>query len=91
MTPSIDFLAVRKIPIKQHPSIQADGSIEQDTDCPSTEDDVVDTFLSQIRQTVMTDRALYDKVAVLSKPGMCRHVNSLPGCEGVRLLRSCIL
>ncbi|OJA19027.1 hypothetical protein AZE42_00371 [Rhizopogon vesiculosus] len=56
----IDFLSVRKIPIRQHPYILADGSATRDSDCPS-EDDVVDRFLSQIRQTVMTDRALYDK------------------------------
>ncbi|OAX43473.1 DEAD-domain-containing protein [Rhizopogon vinicolor AM-OR11-026] len=56
----IDFLSVRKIPIRQHPYILADGSAIRDSDCPS-EDDVVDSFLSQIRQTVMTDRALCDK------------------------------
>jgi ATP-dependent RNA helicase DDX55/SPB4 len=38
----------------------------RDADCPSTEDDIVDTFLSQIRQTVLTDRALHDKVNILS-------------------------
>ncbi|KAG2088496.1 DEAD-domain-containing protein [Suillus discolor] len=57
----IDFLSVRKIPIRQHPYILADGSKAPDTDCPSTEDGVVSTFMSQIRQTVMTDRALHDK------------------------------
>lgn len=57
----IDFLSVRKIPIRQHPHILADGSKAPDTDCPSTEDDIVSTFMSQIRQTVMTDRALHDK------------------------------
>lgn len=57
----IDFLSVRKIPIRKHPYILADGSKAPETDCPSTEDDVVNTFMSQIRQIVMTDRALHDK------------------------------
>ncbi|KIK48884.1 hypothetical protein CY34DRAFT_797675 [Suillus luteus UH-Slu-Lm8-n1] len=57
----IDFLSVRKIPIRQHPYILADGSKAPDSDCLSTEDGVVNTFMSQIRQTVMTDRALHDK------------------------------
>ncbi|KAG1754064.1 DEAD-domain-containing protein [Suillus paluster] len=54
----IDFLSVRKIPIKQHPYIREDGSTVLDTDC---EDDAVNTFTSKIRRTVMTDRALHDK------------------------------
>jgi hypothetical protein len=72
---SIDFLSVRKIPIRQHSYILEDGSATRDTDGPSTEDHVVNTFLSQIRQTIMTDRALHDKVATLSKPNAYRHLN----------------
>lgn len=73
MATSIDFLSVRKIPIRQHPCIPADGSAARDVDYPSTEDDVVNTFLSQIRRTIMTDRALHDKVATLTKPHIDRH------------------
>jgi hypothetical protein len=88
---SIDFLSVRKIPIRQHPYILADGSKALETDYPSTEDDVVNTFMFQIRQTVMTDRALHDKVAAFPKHDMRGHSHSLTGCQGICLLRSCIL
>ncbi|KAH0839733.1 DEAD-domain-containing protein [Lanmaoa asiatica] len=60
----IDFLAVRKIPIRKHPVIQAGGILPaQSLSEPEPDHPAVTSFLSQIRETVMTDRALHDKAA----------------------------
>ncbi|KAF8559086.1 DEAD-domain-containing protein [Imleria badia] len=61
-TEYIDFLAVRKIPIRKHPVIQDGGILPQEgSGEPEPDDPAVASFLSQIRQTVLTDRALNDK------------------------------
>jgi hypothetical protein len=63
----VDFLAVRKIPIRRHPFIQAGGVLATEVSSePESEDPAVESFLSQIRETVLTDRALHDKVQILS-------------------------
>jgi len=73
MTTSIDFLSVRKIPIREHPYILTDGTATRNVHDSSIEDDIVNTFVSRIRQTVTTDRGLHDKVATSSKVHTCRH------------------
>ncbi|KIK97158.1 hypothetical protein PAXRUDRAFT_825250 [Paxillus rubicundulus Ve08.2h10] len=61
-TEYVDFLAVRKIPIQRHPFIQAGGVLDAEvSNEPESEDPAVESFLSQIRETVLTDRALHDK------------------------------
>ncbi|KAF9221989.1 DEAD-domain-containing protein [Gyrodon lividus] len=63
-TEYVDFLAVRKIPIRRYPFIQAGGVLASEVSSePEFEDPAVQTFLSQIRETVLTDRALNDKAA----------------------------
>jgi len=58
----IDFLSVRKIPIRKHPLMQVGGVVAaQGTSEPESDDPAVASFLSQIRETVSTDRALHDK------------------------------
>ncbi|KAG6378532.1 DEAD-domain-containing protein [Boletus reticuloceps] len=58
----IDFLAVRKIPIRKHPVIQAGGILAERRSSELEPDDLaVTSFLSQIRDIVLTDRALNDK------------------------------
>jgi ATP-dependent RNA helicase DDX55/SPB4 len=58
----IDFLAVRKIPTRKHPVIQAGGILPaQGSSEPEPDEPAVASFLSQIRDTVLTDRALNDK------------------------------
>ncbi|KAF8138261.1 DEAD-domain-containing protein [Boletus edulis] len=58
----IDFLAVRKIPIRKHPVIQAGGILaERRSSEPEPDDLAVTSFLSHIRDIVLTDRALNDK------------------------------
>ncbi|KAG8218451.1 DEAD-domain-containing protein [Butyriboletus roseoflavus] len=58
----IDFLAVRKIPIRKHPVVRADGVLPaQGSSGPEPDDAAVALFLSRIRETVLTDRALHDK------------------------------
>lgn len=60
-----DFLAVRKIPIRNHPVIQASGILTQHLSSePEPNDPAIASFSSQIRETVLTDRALNDKVPV---------------------------
>lgn len=58
----IDFLAVRKIPVRRHPYIGIGGVLARDeTHEPSEEDAVVPEYLSKIREVVLADRALNDK------------------------------
>ncbi|KAH7914337.1 DEAD-domain-containing protein [Hygrophoropsis aurantiaca] len=60
----IDFLSVRKIPIRRHSYIEQDGSlIDRDEDEAESEDSKVNSFLQKIREKVTTDRALNDKAA----------------------------
>ncbi|KAH7929467.1 DEAD-domain-containing protein [Leucogyrophana mollusca] len=60
----IDFLSIRKIPIRQHPCIQQDGKLLDQSDDEARGDDPdVDSFLEKIRETVATDRALNEKAA----------------------------
>lgn len=57
-----DFLAVRKIPIKECPAFSGDGSpltISED----DPEDPAVTQTLEQVRRAVVKDRTLYDKVS----------------------------
>ena len=63
LTLMIDFMAVRKIPLKEQPTLNADGSPRSDTD---SEDPEVSRVVSEIRSIVLKDRALYDKVSALS-------------------------
>ncbi|KAI6119324.1 DEAD-domain-containing protein [Pisolithus croceorrhizus] len=61
-TEYIDFLAVRKIPVRRHPYIGVGGVLARDEiHEPSEEDAVVPEYLSKIREVVLTDRALNDK------------------------------
>lgn len=53
----LDFMSVRKIPLKKSPLI-ADGS-----EMPSSsEDPDVGSFITKIRETALTDRAVHDLV-----------------------------
>ncbi|KAI1794557.1 DEAD-domain-containing protein [Ganoderma leucocontextum] len=55
----IEFMAVRKIPLKEQPRFAGDGSPRsQDVD---TEDPEVSTVLATIRGKMLADRALHDK------------------------------
>ncbi len=60
----VEFMAVRKIPMQDRSRFAVDGSpTSQDGDMDvDTEDPEVSTVLTAIRDKVLTDRALYDKV-----------------------------
>ncbi|EPQ55480.1 hypothetical protein GLOTRDRAFT_129657 [Gloeophyllum trabeum ATCC 11539] len=55
----VDFMAVRKIPMKKHAYLTEDGSSVAHDERP--EDPAVQPILQQIRKTVLTDRALHEK------------------------------
>ncbi|KAI0693285.1 DEAD-domain-containing protein [Cytidiella melzeri] len=55
----IDFMSVRKIPLKEHPALTSDGSPRREGDSDG-DDAEVSQFLSIIRSTVRKDRALHD-------------------------------
>ncbi|TCD63297.1 ATP-dependent rRNA helicase spb4 [Steccherinum ochraceum] len=56
----VDFMSVRKIPIKERPAFRrADDGMDVD----DTEDPEVSLTLETIRREVLTDRALFDKAA----------------------------
>ncbi|PIL24178.1 transporter [Ganoderma sinense ZZ0214-1] len=61
----VEFMAVRKIPMKEQPRFAADGSpTSQDGDMDvDSEDPEVSTVLVKIREKVLADRALHDKAA----------------------------
>ena len=56
----VEFMSVRKIPIKQRPCLDSDGSFVDGSS--DGEDPEVISVMSTIRQKVLTDRALHDKV-----------------------------
>ncbi|KAI6113657.1 DEAD-domain-containing protein [Pisolithus croceorrhizus] len=60
-TEYIDFLAVRKIPVRRHPYVGVGGVLSRDEIHEPSEDVVVSDYLSKIREVVLTDRALNDK------------------------------
>lgn len=66
---SLDFMAVRKIPMKRRPQLLEDlsfDSLDADQQEENTsEDPAVFAALSQIRDLLVTDRALHDKVALV--------------------------
>ncbi|KAF7971110.1 hypothetical protein HWV62_7178 [Athelia sp. TMB] len=60
-TEYIDFMAVRKIPLKEQPYLFKAGP---SVSCSSTQEDAsVSSFQDAIRKTLLTDRALHDKAA----------------------------
>ncbi|KAI0647247.1 P-loop containing nucleoside triphosphate hydrolase protein [Trametes meyenii] len=58
----VEFMSVRKIPMKERPRFAQDGVAKSDDDMDA-EDPEVRTAMQQIRHRVLTDRALYDKAA----------------------------
>lgn len=61
----VEFMAVRKIPLKERPKLCRDDSVMPDGG--TTVDTEVVSVMTTIRQKVLTDRALHDKVS-------CTHV-----------------
>lgn len=64
-------MAVRKIPLKEQSYLLADGSLHlnassSNKDNVSSEDASVASFHARIRKTLLTDRALHDKVPIMS-------------------------
>lgn len=63
--PSLDFLAVRKIPLKEHPYITENQQQHQEEETRS-EDPNVSLFLNKVRAVLKTDRAIHDLVSSAS-------------------------
>jgi ATP-dependent RNA helicase DDX55/SPB4 len=63
LTPFLDFLAVRKIPLKKHPYIIENQ--QQQEEEPRSEDPHVTTYLNKVRAVLKTDRAIHDLVILL--------------------------
>ena len=57
----VEFMAVRKIPLKERPRFSGDDS-SMSIDNSNTEDPEVNSVIETIREKVLTDRALHDKV-----------------------------
>ena len=57
---SPEFLAVRKIPLL--PQLYLDADLQEVSESPTTLDDAASEMLSDIRNIVVTDRELADKV-----------------------------
>lgn len=64
LTPFLDFLAVRKIPLKEYPYITENQQQRQEEETRS-EDLNVTLFLNKVRVVLKTDRALHDLVVLL--------------------------
>ncbi|KAI0636773.1 DEAD-domain-containing protein [Trametes polyzona] len=58
----VEFMSVRKIPMKQRPAFAQDGSAKSEDDM-DTEDPEVKRAMETIRRKILTDRALHDKAA----------------------------
>ena len=57
----VEFMAVRKIPLKERPRFSGDDS-STSLGNSNTEDPEVNSVNQTIREKVLTDRALHDKV-----------------------------
>ena len=69
----VEFMAVRKIPLKERPRFASDGEPlsqdDMDTDVNDAEEDPeVRTVMEAMRKKALTDRALHDKVIYVSRP-----------------------
>lgn len=74
---------MRKIPIRNHPAIQAGGNLAEQGTCNlEQEDPAVASFLSQIRKIVLTDRALNDKVLGTVLNRVFCDINALQATKG---------
>ncbi|KII95178.1 hypothetical protein PLICRDRAFT_34015 [Plicaturopsis crispa FD-325 SS-3] len=60
----VDFMKVRKIPLKERPYLSAGDSFDLSDDPEARpEDPAVPSFQAKIRQVLLTDRTLHDKAA----------------------------
>ncbi|KAJ3560246.1 hypothetical protein NP233_g10968 [Leucocoprinus birnbaumii] len=62
-TEFVEFMSIRKIPLKPHAYIMQDLSLADLDDSERSLDDEVDSNLSKIRTKVLCDRAIYDQAA----------------------------
>lgn len=60
----VEFMSVRKIPMKERRPFKQDGSVRSDEDMDA-EDTEVQTAMQTIREKLLTDRALSDKVCTI--------------------------
>ncbi|KAI0780729.1 DEAD-domain-containing protein [Trametes elegans] len=58
----VEFMSVRKIPLKERPRFSRDGSAKLEDDM-CAEDPDVNRAMQSIRKIILTDRALHDKAA----------------------------
>lgn len=90
----VEFMAVRKIPMKEQPRFAAcesptsqDGGMDVDSEDPE-----VLAVTAKIRERVLTDRALHDKVFdVFALGDQSLILTPCTGCKGFRFLCACIL
>lgn len=59
----LDFLAIRKIPLKEHPYITENQKPQEEE--TRLEDPNVISYLNRIRTILKTDRAIHDLVVLL--------------------------
>lgn len=64
LKPFLDFLTVRKIPLKEHPYITENQQQHQEEETRS-DDPNVTLFLNKVRAVLKTDRAIHDLVVLL--------------------------
>lgn len=62
----MDLMAVRKIPLKRHGFLLANGEESEEEEETRPEDPGVGEFLQKIRTKVLADRALNDQVCRFS-------------------------
>lgn len=58
----LDFLNVRKIPLKEYPYVPHAGSLSSEPEHEDQDDPDVDIYLEDVRSVLKTDRALNDHV-----------------------------
>lgn len=57
----LDFMSIRKIPMKEQPYLNADDSMNV-ADDERPEDPQVEVLTNKIRETLLTDRGIHDQV-----------------------------
>jgi hypothetical protein len=88
-------MAVRKIPLREQPYIHESSPLNALAPSPSdkAEDPTVTLFQTRIRKTLLTDRALHDKVCPfqVKMSWLLTPVSRCPGSKSLCVLRTRIL
>ena len=82
----VDFLSVRKIPLREREKFSPEGSTSFDDEDPD-----IEIYLRKVRDIVLKDRDLHDKVRISIFNMFGIYLLVFTGSESLRILRTRLL